>query len=422
MNMGDYNLGKSFALEMDAKDPLANYRDRFLLPHAENNPAIYFLGNSLGLQPKSAREHVKSVMKNWELWGVEAYSKGENPWITYEQSLRDSLAPLLGTRVQEIVLMNSLTVNLHLMLVSFYRPTKQRFKVLIEEKTFPSDQYAIKSQMRFHRIEPDTALLEARSQSGQPILRFDDFKAIFEKEGDSIALILLGGVNYYSGQAFEMERITRLGHKHGCIVGYDLAHAAGNIPLQLHDWNVDFAVWCTYKYLNGGPAGPGGCFIHEKHETAADRPRFEGWWGNKLESRFLMDSNIDPIIGAGGWQISCLSPLMVAPLSASLALFDHASLPRLREKSVKLTGYLEFLLTECDSPNFSILTPREPNHRGCQLSIQTQKNGKAIFEHLTRSGIYCDWREPDVIRVAPVPFYNTFTEVYAFVEALKTFQ
>ncbi len=328
------------------------------------------------------------------------------------------MAKIVGAKPLEVVLMNALSVNLHLMLVSFYQPTTQRYKVLIEEKAFPSDQYAIKSQMRFHGLKPAQALLEVKAQPGATIAT-DDFKAIFEEFGDSVALLLLGGVNYYSGQAFNLEEISRLGHKHGIVIGYDLAHAVGNIPLDLHEWKVDFAVWCTYKYLNGGPGGPGGCFIHENHFMNQDLPRFEGWWGNKLENRFLMEPNINPVLGAGGWQISSYSPLLLAPLDASLKLFDEVTMERLREKSVKLTGYLEFLLDQLGTSDISILTPREPNQRGCQLSIQTHHNGKALFDHLTQAGIYCDWREPDVIRVAPTPFYNSFTEVYQFIEILK---
>jgi kynureninase len=416
----EYTVGKDFASEMDANDPLRQFRDQFLLPqNAKKTPAIYFLGNSLGLQSKIARAHLESVMKGWEQWGVEAYGKGDRPWVSYEDAVRESVANIMGARPTEVVLMNSLTVNLHLMLISFYRPTASRFKVIMEQKAFPSDQYAIKSQMRFHGINPANALIEVKAKPGESSLQTNDFRQVLEKEGDSIALILLGGVNYYSGQAFDLARIAQLGHEDGCVVGYDLAHAAGNILLKLHDWKVDFAVWCTYKYMNGGPAGPGGCFVHEQHELASNLPRFEGWWGNKLENRFLMGPDIDPIVGASGWQISCISPLALAPLDASMKLFDATSMTRLREKSEKLTGYLEFLLNEIGSDRFSILTPSNPDYRGCQLSIRTHQNGKELFDHLTQAGIYCDWREPDVIRVAPTPFYNTFTEVYEFAEVVK---
>jgi kynureninase len=405
---------------MDAKDSLSKYRNAFHHPKdVGGKPAIYFLGNSLGLQPKTTQAHLETILKDWKDWGVEAYTKADYPWITYANTLHSSMAKIVGAKPPEVVLMNALSVNLHLMLVSFYQPTAQRFKVIIEDKAFPSDQYAIKSQMRFHGIDPAEALLEVKPQKGSTIT-LDDFKAIFDESGEAIALVLLGGVNYYSGQAFNLAEIAKLGHETGALIGYDLAHAVGNIPLHLHDWNVDFAVWCTYKYLNGGPGGPGGCFVHENHFTDRDRPRFEGWWGNKLESRFLMAPDIDASIGAAGWQISSFSPLLLAPLDASLHLFDEVTLNRLCEKSLQLTGYLEFLLDQIGSDQFTILTPRDPHQRGCQLSIQTRQNGKALFRRLTKAGIYCDWREPDVIRVAPTPFYNTFTEVHQFARILET--
>ena len=418
--MTEFEASQAFASEMDSKDPLAKYRKEFHLPqNPDGNPATYFLGNSLGLQPKTTREHLEVILKDWETWGVEAYTQAENPWITYGDLLHDRMAEIVGAKPAEVVLMNALSVNLHLMLVSFYQPTKQRYRVVIEPKAFPSDQYAIKSQMRFHGIDPSEALIEVKAESTN-LPSLEDFKALFEKTGDSIALILLGGVNYYSGQAFDLEEIALLGRKYGAVVGYDLAHAVGNIPLCLHDWQVDFAVWCTYKYLNGGPGGPGGCFVHEQHFPNDALPRFEGWWGNKLENRFLMNPDIDPTLGAGGWQISSFSPILLAPLDASLKMFHEVTFPLLREKSIQLTAYLEFLLDEIGTDYFSILTPRDPTQRGCQLSIQTHQNGKALFEQLTKAGIFCDWREPDVIRVAPTPFYNTFTEVFQFSELLNS--
>ena len=404
---------------MDAKDGLSQYREAFHLPKdSAQQHAIYFLGNSLGLQPKTTKDHIEAILNDWRDWGVEAYTKADNPWITYAESLQPSIATIVGAKPTEVVLMNALSVNLHLMLVSFYRPTSERFKVIMEEKAFPSDQYAIKSQMRFHGIDPVEALIEVKPGSGSTI-QIEDFKTIFEEAGESIALILLGGVNYYSGQAFDLHQVARLGREHGAVIGYDLAHAVGNIPLKLHDWNVDFAVWCTYKYLNGGPGSPGGCFVHERYFMDPGLPRFEGWWGNKLESRFLMEPSIDPSIGASGWQISSFSPLLFAPLHASIKLFDTVTLPRLREKSVQLTGYLEFLIDQGGTEHVSILTPSEPELRGCQLSIQTHHHGRTLFEKLIQAGIFCDWREPDVIRVAPTPFYNTFSEVYRFVEILR---
>ncbi|MFQ5980604.1 MAG: kynureninase [Candidatus Heimdallarchaeota archaeon] len=418
--MTDYETGKSYADEMDAKDPLIGFRDKFFIPKGPTGKSIYFLGNSLGLQPKRAREYVEAVMADWEHFGVEAYFDADDAWLHYPDSLLDSSARIVGAKPAEVVLMNSLTVNLHLMLVSFYQPEQNREKILIEEKAFPSDQYAIKSQLRFHGINPDEALLEVKARPDETAIRADDITEFLEQEGESIALILLGGINYYSGQAFDLESIARIGHEKGCVVGFDLAHSAGNVPLRLHDWDVDFAVWCTYKYLNGGPNSPGGCFVHEKHEARQDMTRFEGWWGNKLETRFLMNSKIDPIRGAGGWQISCTSALRFAPLRASLEIFDKTSMDQLREKSVLLTSYLEFLIDQNESQQFTIITPKDPNQRGCQLSIRVHQKRKELFERLAKAGIYCDWREPDVIRVAPVPLYNTFNDVYRLANILGT--
>lgn len=416
----DYETRKSYAAEMDAKDPLLSFRDEFFIPKGPTGKSIYFLGNSLGLQPKRARGYVEAVMTDWEHFGVEAYFDADDPWLHYPDSLLGSSARIVGAKPAEIALMNSLTVNLHLMLVSFYQPDSNREKILIEEKAFPSDQYAIKSQLRFHGINPDEALLELKARPDETVIRAEDITELLEQEGESIALILLGGISYYSGQAFDLESITRIGHEKGCVVGFDLAHSAGNVPLRLHDWGVDFAVWCTYKYLNGGPNAPGGCFVHEKHEASQDMARFEGWWGNKLETRFLMHSKIDPIRGAGGWQISCTSALRFAPLKASLEIFDKTSMNQLREKSVLLTGYLEFLINRIESQQFTIITPRNPTNRGCQLSIQVHQKGKQLFDRLIQAGIFCDWREPDVIRVAPVPLYNTFSEVYRLANILET--
>jgi kynureninase len=372
----DYETEKSFADEMDAKDPLSDFINEFLIPKGSTGKGIYFLGNSLGVQPKRARKYVESVMCDWEQLGVEAYFDAELPWLHYPDSLAESTSRIVGAKPTEIVHMNSLTVNLHLMLVSFYQPKPKRNKILIEEKAFPSDQYAIRSQMRFHGVNPEKALLKVKARPEERAIRTEDIEELIEREGESIAVILLGGVNYYSGQAFDLRRITRAGHEEGCVVGFDLAHSAGNIPLRLHDWQVDFAVWCTYKYLNGGPNAPGGCFVHEKYETGHDMPRFEGWWGNRLETRFLMNSDIDPIKGAGGWQISCTSALRFAPLRASLDIFDKTTMKDLRTKSELLTGYLEFLIDQIGSEQYSIITPGDSDQRGCQLSISVRQKGK----------------------------------------------
>ncbi|MHA2498014.1 MAG: kynureninase [Candidatus Hodarchaeales archaeon] len=417
--MTSYEANKSFADEMDRKDPLSGFREEFHIPKGPTGESIYFLGNSLGLQPRHTREYVEAVLSDWEHMGVEAYFEAELPWLHYPEHLLESSAQIVGANPTEVALMNSLSVNLHLMLVSFYRPKGKREKILIEENAFPSDQYAIKSQLRFHDKDPENALLELKAKPGETTIRMEDIEELMEQEGDTIALILLGGVNYYSGQAFDLENITRLGHKQGCIVGFDLAHSAGNLPVKLHDWDVDFAVWCTYKYLNGGPNAPAGVFVHERYELAQGIPRFEGWWGNKPETRFLMRSEIDPIKGAGGWQISCTSALRYAPLKASLEIFDKTSMKELRTKSVLLTGYLEFLINQIKIDQFTVVTPDDPNQRGCQLSIRVHHSGKQLFERLGKAGIFCDWREPEVIRVAPVPLYNTFNEVYHFVNILE---
>ncbi|MFX0126341.1 MAG: kynureninase [Candidatus Hodarchaeota archaeon] len=418
--MGNFEIGKNFVEEMDAEDPLTSYREKFLIPKKPTGEtAIYFLGNSLGLQAKVTRKFIESIMTSWEEWGVEAYFYGDDPWLHYPESTLDNLAYIVGANPSEITIMNSLTVNLHLMFISFYRPTPKRYKILVEEKVFPSDQYAISSQMQLHHVNPTNALLELKPRNDETYIRTEDIVDLIEREGDSIALIWLGGVNYYSGQAFDLEHITKVGHEKGCIVGYDLAHSVGNVILKLHEWNVDFAVWCNYKYLNGGPGSPGGCFVHERHNEMREIPRLEGWWGNKLDTRFLMRPNIDPMEGAGGWQVSTPSMLGLAPLKGSLEIFKEVGMEKLRKKSVLLTGYLEFLINQIPSNQFSLITPKDPNQRGCQLSIRTHFNGKQLFDHLTKAGIFCDWREPDVIRVAPVPLYNNFNEVYQFGEIMR---
>jgi kynureninase len=413
----DFQATQSFALAMDAKDPLAKYRDKFYIPKGKNGEdCIYLCGNSLGLQPKSVRSYIEQELKDWELLGVEAHFRARNPWMPYHEFLTEQTARLVGAKPLEVVVMNSLTVNLHLMMVSFYRPTPTRHKIVIETNAFPSDQYAIKSQIEFHGLHPETSLIELQPRSGETAIRTEDIEALIKKEGDSIALALLGGVNYANGQLFEMDRITRAGHDKGCIVGFDLAHAAGNVLLKLHDWNVDFAVWCTYKYLNAGPGGVAGCFVHERHANRPDLPRFAGWWGHDKKTRFLMGPDFHPIPGAEGWQLSNPPILPLAALRAAMDIFDEVGMEKLRAKSVLLTGYLEFLLDQYPDKKFSIITPRDINQRGAQLSIRVKENGRALLEKLIAEDIICDWREPDIIRVAPVPLYNTFLDVYRFVE------
>lgn len=416
----DYRTDQSFAVEMDSQDPLAKYRDYFYIPRqADGKPCVYLCGNSLGLQPKNVRENIEHVLKDWEMLGVEGHFHAKEPWVPYHELLTKPTARLFGAKPAEIVTMNSLTVNLHLLMVTFYRPTAARYKILIEANAFPSDQYAVKSQIKYHGYNPEQTLLELPLRVGEVTHRREDIEAFIEQEGDSIALTLLGGINYYTGQAFDMQRITKIARTKGSVVGLDLAHAAGNLELHLHDWNVDFAVWCTYKYLNSGPGSTAGAFVHERHTQNNDLPRFAGWWGHDKKSRFLMESEYVPINSAEGWQMSNPPILQLAALRASLQIFDEAGISALREKSCRLTGYMEFLIERRLKENVAIITPRGPQQRGCQLSLVLKQKGKRVYKQLTENGFICDWREPDVIRVAPVPLYNTFQEVFAFVEMLN---
>jgi len=406
---------RSVAEALDRDDPLHEYRAAFHIPKdPDGRDLIYFAGNSLGLQPAGTRHEVHRVLEAWRDLGVEGHFHGADPWLSYPERITAPTARIVGALPREVVVMNALTVNLHLMLVSFYRPAGRRWRILMEGSPFPSDLYAAASQASFHGLDPAEAILEAHPRPGETTLRTDDLEALIEREGATIALILIGGVNYYTGQAFDMDRITRAGHAQGCVVGLDLAHAAGNIPLQLHEWGVDFAVWCSYKYLNAGPGSPGGCFIHERHHASNALPRFAGWWGEEREKRFRMTPRFEPAPGAEGWQVSNPPMLMLAAYRASVELFERASMERLREKSVKLTSYLESLLDGLPGEAFSVITPRVPGHRGAQLSLFMKRDGRRVFEALLEGGVLCDWREPNVIRVAPVPLYNTFCEVYDF--------
>ncbi|MDX2247453.1 MAG: kynureninase [Bacteroidia bacterium] len=409
----------SFARERDIADPLRSFRERFFLPiKPDGEPFVYLCGNSLGLQPKTVENYIRTELNDWAKLGVEGHFHAQNPWLPYHEFLTDSSARLVGARPEEVVVMNSLSVNLHLMMVSFYRPQNSRFKIIIEEDAFPSDLYAVESQIRFHGHNPSDALIKLRPRLGEYCLRTEDIEAAIGQAGDSLSLVLIGGVNYYTGQAFDMEKITAAGHKAGAFVGFDLAHAAGNIELKLHDWEVDFACWCSYKYLNSGPGGVGGCFVHQRHITDPDLPRFAGWWGHDKNTRFKMGPEFHPIPTAEGWQLSNAPILAMASLRASLAIFEEAGLPALRQKSLLLTGYMEFLLQNAAEKGIKIITPSTPGERGCQLSLLTGENGRHIFDRLTHEGVICDWREPNVIRVAPVPLYNTFEEVWLFTQLL----
>ncbi len=402
---------------MDARDPLAHFRDHFcVLKTKHGEDCIYFCGHSLGLQPKTASSYLEQVLRDWTGLAVEAHFHAQSPWISYHRLLTQQTAALVGAEPAEVVVMNSLTLNLHLMMVSFYRPTTQRHKILVERGAFPSDQYAVKSQIHFHGFDPATSLMELTPREGESCMRDEDIEALIDREGDSIALILLGGVNYATGQVFDMAGITKAGQGKGCAVGFDLAHAVGNIPLRLHDWAPDFAVWCNYKYLNGGPGCVGGCFVHERHTSALDLPRFAGWWGHDEKIRFQMGPDFHPTPGAEGWQVSNQPILALAPLRASLEIFAEAGLERLRAKSVSLTGYMEFLLHQQPSTKFSIITPPDAARRGAQLSIRLRRDGRTLCDRLAAEGVIGDWREPDTFRVAAVPLYNSHQDVYRFVQ------
>ena len=408
-----------FTKQLDLTDPLSAYRERFFIPKtSEGNDVIYFAGNSLGLQPKTVRAYVEQELLDWEKMGVEGHTHAKHPWMPYHEFLTEQTAALVGALPEEVVNMNSLSVNLHLMMVSFYRPTPNRNKILIEANAFPSDHYAVQSQIKFHGYDPAECLLEMKPRDGEVVIRTEDVIDKIEKEGDTISLIMFAGVNYYTGQAFEFEKITEAGHKKGCIVGFDHAHGAGNLLLKLHDWNVDFAVWCSYKYLNGGPGAIAGAFVHKKHLHDKTIPKFWGWWGQEKATRFIMDHEFRPIQTVESWQLSNPPILQLAALRASLDIFHEAGMAALRNKSEKLTGFMEFLINENNDGNIEIITPADPGQRGCQLSIRAKSGGKALHTKLNNSGVVCDWREPDVIRVAPVPLYNTYMDVWNFVKIL----
>lgn len=415
-----YQNSREFAKYLDQKDPLKSYRDQFYFPqHNKGEQAIYLCGNSLGLQPAGAEKAIKEHLKSWKELGVKGHFEGEKPYTTYHEKLGQKMARLVGALEEEVVVMNSLTVNLHLMMVSFYRPTSEKHKILIEKDAFPSDQYAVKSQLEYHGYDTKKGLLELEPRPGETLLRTEDILDFIEKNGDEIALIMLGGINYYTGQAYEMKEICKKGKEFDCMVGFDLAHAAGNLDLELHEWEVDFAVWCTYKYLNAGPGSIAACFVHENHFNDQTIQRFAGWWGHDKNTRFMMDDTFVPIPSAEGWQLSNACIVSMASLDASLDLFDEIGIKKLVEKSHLLTGFLEYLIGCLSQKEIEIITPRKANHRGAQLSIRVGQRGKALFEQISVLGVIADWREPDVIRVAPAPMYNSFEDVYDFVDRLQ---
>jgi len=415
------STGESYALELDAADPLADFRDQFHVPRQpDGSPVIYFCGNSLGLQAKAAKSLVGRELDDWARLGVAGHFKAGNPWYSYHELFRESGARLVGAAPGEVVMMNSLTVNLHLMMVTFYRPTRDRYKILIDTPAFPSDLYAVQSQVRYHGHKSEDAIIAISPRAGEHAIRIEDVEETLDRRGREIALVWWNAVNYYSGQYHDLERIAAAARRNGCIVGLDLAHAAGNVVLQLHDLQVDFAVWCNYKYVNAGPGAVAGCFVHERHGRNLDLPRFAGWWGNDPATRFRMhlEPRFTPHSGADGWQVSNPPIFSMAPLRVALDLFDRAGMPALRAKSERLTGYLEYLLDQIPGQCFEQITPRDPARRGCQLSIRVPERARGVLSALEAAGIVCDFREPDVIRVAPTPLYNTFHEAWTFARVL----
>jgi kynureninase len=424
--MLDYQATTEWARARDAADPLRAFRDEFLIPPHEGHDSrpvdsTYFCGNSLGLQPRAVRDAVNAELDYWGELGVEGHFKGRLPWMDYHEFVRDDLAMVVGAQPSEVVAMNTLGVNLHLMMVSFYRPTKERPAILIEAGAFPTDRYAVESQIRFHGFDPATALIELEADEPNGIISLAAIERALAEHGSRIALVMLPGVQYRNGQAFDLKAITELGHRHGCVVGFDLAHAIGNLPLQLHDSGADFAIWCSYKYLNSGPGAVGGAFVHERHAKAV-LPRFAGWWGHDKTTRFQMGPEFVPTPGADGWQLSNPPILALAPLRVSLQIFRRAGMTALREKSLQLTAYLEWLVQSQLADVLQVVTPAEPERRGAQLSIRViggRERGRALFEYLMEHGIIGDWREPDVIRISPAPLYNRFTDCLAFAEAVQ---
>jgi len=408
------------AESLDQKDPLSSFGLEFEIPKdVKGNKLIYLCGNSLGLQPKQTKEYISQELEHWAKWGVDGHTKGKNAWLPYHELLTHQMAQVVGAKDHEVVVMNTLTVNLHLMMVSFYQPTKSRHKIIIEADAFPSDRYAVESQIKFHGYDPEHSLLLWEPNPETGLCEQSELEALLNQHKDSVALIMLGNSNYYSGQVYPIKEITQLGHSYGAKVGFNLAHGAGNIICDLHDNGVDFAVWCTYKYLNSGPGSLGGVFVHERHSESYDLPRFTGWWGHNKETRFKMRDGFDPIAGAEGWQLSNPPILSMAAIRASLDIFDRAGIHKIREKSIQLTAYLAELLSTLNIDKIRIMTPLDPEHRGAQLSLQLKDSDRSLHDALTHLGVVSDWREPDVIRVAPAPLYNSYRDIYDFVQRLN---
>ena len=417
----NYQNSLDYAKQLDQEDSLSYLRKEFHIPKdKQGNEWLYFTGNSLGLQPKNTQKYIQQELDDWANFGVEGHFEAQNPWLSYHEFLTDNMAKIVGAKPIEVVVMNTLTTNLHLLMASFYQPTKTKYKIVIESDAFPSDRYAVQSQLEFHGFDAKDGLVEWKPRTGEKLLRIEDLEKILDEQGDDIALLLIGGVNYYTGQYLDIRKIGKLGHAKNCMVGIDLAHGAGNIQPNLHDSNVDFAAWCTYKYLNSGPGSLAGLFVHERHANRKDLPRFAGWWNHNKETRFNMRQPFDVMSGAEGWQLSNPPILSMAAIRASLDMFAKVGMKALREKSEKLTGFFEYLINQIDSDQIQIITPSNPKERGCQLSIQVKNADKSLHKKLTENNIITDWREPDVIRCAPVPMYTNFEDVHRMVEVLKS--
>lgn len=421
----NYKNSLEFAQQLDEQDELKSYREKFYIPVIDGKETIYFTGNSLGLQPKSTAAYINVELEDWAKWGVEGHFLGRNPWFAYHEMFAEPVSKIVGALPKEVVVMNNLTVNLNLLLVSFYRPTEERYKIICEAKAFPSDQYALEMQVRNLGLNPDQAIVEIAPREGENNIRHEDIITAIESAGDSLACVMIGGVNYFTGQVFDMKAITTAAHKVGANCGFDLAHGAGNIALKLHEWNVDFACWCSYKYLNSGPGGVSGVFIHEKHCNNTELPRFAGWWGHDKESRFLMEKGFQPMQSAEAWQMSNAPILTMAAHKAAIDIFDEVGMDKLLKKQRLLSGYMEFVIDDINSTitdsnkSLEIITPRNWEERGCQISVIAHGFGKELFDQLTSEGVISDWREPNAIRMAPVPLYNSFEDVYKFGEILK---
>lgn len=423
----NYENSMEFAQKMDEQDELKDYRNQFYIPVIDGKQTIYFTGNSLGLQPKSTKDYINTELEDWEKWGVEGHFHAKNPWFAYHEMFAEPISKIVGAKPNEVVVMNNLTVNLNLLMVSFYRPTKERYKIICEAKAFPSDQYALEMQVKCAGYNPDDAIIEVAPRYGERTISHEDIITAIEEAGDSLACVMIGGVNYFTGQVFNMQAITEAAHEVGAYCGFDLAHGAGNIELKLHEWNVDFACWCSYKYLNSGPGGVSGIYVNEKHCNNTDLPRFAGWWGHDKDSRFLMEKGFQPMQSAEAWQMSNAPVLTMAAHKASIDIFDEVGMDKLLKKQKTLSGYLEFIvdtisdnyLNKSEGKWLEIITPRNWEERGCQVSVIAHGFGKKLFDQLTNEGVISDWREPNAIRMAPVPLYNSYTDIYRFGKILQ---